>query len=81
MSAPNDDISELKQEVIATRSDMKEMFAILKRVCADVAFLKEANRSSSNSGSRFYCPLNCGADFGKVGRCMCCRCKYLMHCR
>ncbi len=81
MCAATEDIRALKEEVTASRKDMKRIFAILQTVCEDVAFLKEANRSSSNSGSRLYCPLNCGADFGKVGRCMRCRCKYLMQCR
>lgn len=77
----SNDISELKKEIVASRQQMNQMYTILLRLSEDVSHMKEANRSSSGSGSRFICPLQCGADFGKVCRYMRSCCKYLMRCR
>ena len=63
------DILELKQEVIASRRQMDRVLQLLQSLKDEFVLIKEQNRSSSSSGSRFDCPLMCGADFGKVGRC------------
>ena len=63
------DIQELKKEVAASRQEMGRVLTLLQSLKDEMVVMKEQNRSSSSSGARFDCPLMCGADFGKVGRC------------
>ena len=63
------DILELKKEVAASRLEMGRVLTLLQSLKDEIVVMKEQNRSSSSSDSRFDCPLMCGADFGKVGRC------------
>ena len=43
-----------------------EIKDMVRGVVIDMQSLKEQNRSSSSSISRYMCPMQCGADFKKV---------------
>ncbi len=43
-----------------------EIRDMLRGVVIDMRSIKEQNRSSSSSISRYMCPMHCGADFKKV---------------
>jgi hypothetical protein len=63
------DILLLRSEVAASREEVKAVLAAVAALRADIAQIKEANRSSSSSGTKFGCPLGCGAEFQKVCQC------------
>ena len=47
-------------------SILVEIKNMLRGVVVDMKSIKEQNRSSSSSISRYMCPMQCGADFKKV---------------
>ncbi len=57
----------LQQQIMATNMRLDKVITMLTDVQADVQFMKDANRSTSTSGIKYPCPLQCGADFKKVG--------------
>ena len=57
-----------------------EIKDMVRGVVIDMQSLKEQNRSSSSSISRYMCPMQCGADFKKVS-CFVCSCNVLIICR
>jgi hypothetical protein len=60
------DILAIKNELAAQRQQMGRVMDLIEKMSENVAHIMEQNRSSSGSDWRFHCPLNCGADFGKV---------------
>ena len=63
------EIRMLRAEVAASRVAVDEVLEAVKSIKADIALIREANRSSSNSGTKFVCPLGCGAEFSRVCKC------------
>jgi coproporphyrinogen III oxidase len=57
----------LLQQIQATNLRLDKVITMLTDVKADVQFMKDANRSTSTSGIKYPCPMQCGADFKKVG--------------
>jgi|LauGreDrversion2_2_1035103.scaffolds.fasta_scaffold284501_1 hypothetical protein len=57
----------LQQQILATNLRLDTVITMLQDVKADVQFMMLANKSSSTSGIKYPCPLQCGADFKKVG--------------
>lgn len=57
----------LQQQLVATNVRLDKVITMLTDVKADVQIMKDANRSTSTSGIKYPCPLQCGADFKKVG--------------
>ena len=57
----------LQQQLVATNERLDKVITMLTDVKADVQIMKDANRSTSTSGIKYPCPLQCGADFKKVG--------------
>lgn len=62
------DIQTIKNELVAQGQQMDKVMKLIAELSQNVVHIMEQNRSSSGSDGRFYCPLNCGADFGKVRR-------------
>ena len=60
------EIRDIKNELVAQRTQMDKVMDLIEKMSEKVTHMWELNRSSSGSGGRFRCPLNCGADFAKV---------------
>jgi hypothetical protein len=78
----SNDLTELRLHVVGMQKRMDDQDALirsqngtlneiknmLRGVVVDMQSIKEQNRSSSSSISRYMCPMQCGADFKKVSR-------------
>jgi uncharacterized coiled-coil protein SlyX len=60
------EIRDIKKELAAQRQQMDKVMDLIEKMSEKVTHIWEQNRSSSGSDGRLRCPLNCGADFGKV---------------
>ena len=68
-SANCDIVRLLRAEVAATSAALHKLLEVVNAIKEDIALIREANRSSSNSGTKFVCPLGCGAEFSRVCKC------------
>ena len=64
------EISLLRSEVSAVRVQLSSVQSAVDALGVKFGLFLEANRSSSNSGTKFVCPLECGAEFLKVSNCV-----------
>jgi hypothetical protein len=56
----------VQQQLHDTNARLDKFLDLLQELKADVKSIKDANKSTSTSGIRYNCPMNCGADFKKV---------------
>ena len=59
----------MQQQICATNARLDRVISMLTEVKADVQkFMLDVNRSSSTTGGiKYPCPMQCGAEFKKVG--------------